>query len=69
MPEAPLSGPEGTTTMQKGPDADGVRALLMSRAERGQRPWFATAAAAAAAASGSRYSPPATVGVNVSSRR
>ena len=34
-----------------------------------QRPWLATAAAAAAAASGSRYSPPGTVGASDSSSR
>ena len=34
-----------------------------------QRPWLATAAAAAAAASGSRYSPPATVGRRSASSR
>ena len=45
------------------PDSDRVVA------NAGQRPWLATAAAAAAAASGSRYSPPATVGANASSRR
>ncbi|WP_244247097.1 MerR family transcriptional regulator [Nocardioides euryhalodurans] len=36
---------------------------------RRQRPWLATAAAASAAASGSRYSPPTTVGWSAPSRR
>ena len=39
-----------------------ARAAAVGRPATAQRPWLATAAAAAAAASGSRYSPPATVG-------
>ena len=42
---------------------------LVQGLHESQRPWLATAAAAAAAASGSRYSPPGTVGARDSSRR
>ena len=53
----------------RGPLAQGGVLQLEPGGPHAQRPWLATAAAAVAAASGSRYSPPGTMGRRSASSR